>query len=169
MNSPQICEKTLFEEASGEIFAKSGVTKICFVCTGNTCRSPMAAALYNYLTQKKDTYAVSMGLYPVPGDHISDNAVKALESRGIESNPHNPYKEHTARAVCESVLCGCDRIIGMTESHTLELIARFPALALKIYSMPSSVSDPYGKSEEAYRSCLLEIEKGIRELFGIEA
>ena len=145
-----------------------GTTKVCFVCTGNTCRSPMAAALYNHLNKGSDRYAISMGLYAYDGMPISKNAAKALEAEGIASDRDNPYLDHVARSCNAHTLADCDRIVGISEAHTLELIARYPELATKIYSMPKSISDPYGGDIEVYKACLAEIKAGIKELFDIE-
>lgn len=153
--------------AADAIIEKPNTTKVCFVCTGNTCRSPMAQALYNYLSDK-DSFAISYGLYPKEGEPISENAVLALQKRGIKSTPENPYINHKAHSIDEFVLESCDKIIGITEAHTLELIGRFPALATKIISMPSSISDPYGGDLKRYIDCITEIEKGLKELFFFE-
>ena len=143
-------------------------TKVCFVCTGNTCRSPMAAAVYNHLNKGRDRYAVSMGLYAHEGMPISENAVRALESQGIISDRDNPYAEHTARSCSPEALSGCDVIVGISEAHTLELIARYPELASRIYSMPSPISDPFGGDLEIYKNSLDDIICGIKEFFGID-
>lgn len=158
----------LTPELYGEDVMPRETTKVCFVCTGNTCRSPMAAAVYNHLNMGKDRYAVSMGLYAAEGMPISDNAAMALEESGILSDRDNPYREHKAKGCKRDVLCGCDYIVGISEAHTLELISRYPELALKIYSMPKSISDPWGGDLQEYKSCLCEIEAGIKELFSIE-
>ena len=55
------------------VFENRGL-KVCFVCTGNTCRSPMAAAVLNQYGKKYDISAVSAGLFPHVGDPISENA-----------------------------------------------------------------------------------------------
>lgn len=155
-------------ELYGESLMPRETTKVCFVCTGNTCRSPMAAAVYNHLNKGSDRYAVSMGLYAADGMAISDNAARALEESGITSDRNNPYLDHTAQSCDREKLSGCDYIVGITEAHTLELISRYPELASKIYSMPESISDPWGGDLSVYKSCLTEIEKGIKELFNIE-
>ena len=153
----------------GESLAPRKTTKVCFVCTGNTCRSPMAAAMYNHMTKGSDRYAVSCGLYAYDGMPISGNAAAALEVAGIVSDRDNPYRDHKARSATENILAGCDYIVGITEAHTLELISRYPSLASRIYSMPKSVSDPYGGDLEVYKACLARIAEGIKELFDIEA
>ena len=139
--------------------------RVCFVCTGNTCRSPMAAAVLNEFGGPYHIFGVSAGLYPNIGEPISEKAVKALESAGIMSTSGNNYSAHTACRISESIVNGCDRIIGMSDSHTLTLLQLFPSMASKIYTMPVSISDPYGGSFETYRMCLEQIIKGIREMF----
>lgn len=152
-------------DTADKILSKAKSEKICFVCTGNTCRSPMAMALYNHLFRDKNSYAVSLGLYPNIGEPISENAVNALKEYGIPPHPDNRYERHKAKIVSEDKLSDCDKIIGMSEAHTLELIYRFPRLASRILSMPKAVSDPYGGDLERYKVCLAQIEDGIKELF----
>lgn len=152
----------------GADLAPRKTTKVCFVCTGNTCRSPMAAAVYNHLNKGSDRYAVSMGLYAYDGMPISENSAKALEADFIISDRDNPYLEHKAKSCDGDILAGCDYIVGISEAHTLELISRYPELASKIYSMPKSISDPYGGDLEVYKACLCQIKEGVKELFNIE-
>ncbi len=152
----------------GKDLAPRETTKVCFVCTGNTCRSPMAAAMYNHLMKGSDRYAVSMGLYAGEGMPISENAARALEADGVISDRDNPYLDHTARSCDRDILAGCDYIVGISEAHTLELMARYPELASKIYSMPKGISDPWGGDLEVYKACLYEIKEGIKELFSLD-
>ncbi len=152
----------------GKDVTPRSTTKVCFVCTGNTCRSPMAAAVYNHLTRGKDKFAISMGLYAYDGMPISENAVIALEESGIICDRENLYRNHIARSCNEDQLADCEYIVGISEAHTLELISRYPSLVSKIYSMPKDISDPYGGDVEVYKTCLKEIEEGIKELFYLE-
>lgn len=149
-------------------YIDAGSYRVCFVCTGNTCRSPMAAAAYNYLTDPKKTRAVSCGLYPMPCSKISPEAVNALACAGIPHTQDNPYEGHCAVMATEELLLGCDMIVGMTAAHTIELISRFPHLAQRIFSMPRQISDPWGGDDVQYHRCLEEIIDGIKELFHIE-
>ena len=75
---------------------------VCFVCTGNTCRSPMAEAVTNHLAKKhgKAIRATSAGLYAVSGDAIASNAVRALENANIIPSDTRDYRLHTAHTVC---------------------------------------------------------------------
>ncbi|MBQ3182995.1 MAG: hypothetical protein IJB57_04950 [Clostridia bacterium] len=155
-------------DLEGKDLVPRKTTKVCFVCTGNTCRSPMAAAVYNHLNYGSDRYAVSMGLYAHTGMPISENAAKALEANGVICDRDNPYLDHKASSCNEDILCGCDYIVGISEAHTLELIARYPELASKIYSMPKGISDPWGGDLETYKACLCEITEGVKELFSLD-
>lgn len=128
----------------------------------------MAAAVLNELGAPYHIFGISAGLYPNVGEHISENAVKALESAGIASTSDNNYISHTACQVSGDMLESCDRIVGMSEKHTFLLLQMFPSMASKIYSMPESIADPYGGDIEAYKLCLEQIAKGIREMFHLD-
>lgn len=141
--------------------------RVCYVCTGNTCRSPMAAAVTNHFCAGHIN-AVSCGLYPNIGSPISVNAVAALKNAGITCTDDNNYAYHTAREATNTLLKSCDRIYGMTGRHTMMLITEFPELASKIYSMPREISDPWGGDIETYERCLDVIIGCVKELFCIE-
>lgn len=141
--------------------------KVCFVCTGNTCRSPMAAAVLNELG-KGGYLAMSAGLMPNVGEPISVNAQKALERAGILSTPDNDYASHRARAIDELMIEGCDRIIAISKSHFISLLmCTDPKHAEKIECMPRDIPDPYMGSEAEYEKCLESITEGIKELFAL--
>ncbi|MBR5515218.1 MAG: hypothetical protein IKU52_03335 [Clostridia bacterium] len=164
---PQITEFQAVDTAD-KMISESKIEKICFVCTGNTCRSPMAMALYNHLYKHKNSYAVSLGLYPCIGEPISQNAIQALNESGIEAVNNNRFDKHTANEVTEEKLSSCNLIIGMTQAHSFELICRFPRIASRIITMPEPVCDPFGGDINTYKACLVQIEKGLKELFSNE-
>ena len=157
-------------------------TLVCFVCTGNTCRSPMAEAVTNHLFRippvctacdmekvltTPQIRATSAGLYGA-GDPIADNAVRALEAAGIPSTPDNDYKSHASRSINPEIMEKADLVVGLTQSHALQLIGFFPQYATKITAMPHSIPDPFGGDEEDYRDCLAAITEGVRALFHAE-
>lgn len=152
----------------GESLETKRKQRIAFVCSGNTCRSPMAEAVFNHIFSGSYKSAVSFGLFACGGEPISENAVLALKHKGIASTEENRYEEHIATPTSEEKLMNCDMIIGITEAHTLELLGRFPTLASRIYSMPKAIADPYGGDLECYKGCLEEITAGIKELFNVE-
>ena len=139
---------------------------VCFVCSGNTCRSPMAAAVLNYLGKGKYR-AVSAGTCACDGDGITENAALALERMGIPSEGSHDYRNHRARSVRYSDMAHADMIVGMTSRHTLQLVSAFPEFAEKIRNMPCEVPDPFMHGEAVYDKCLNMITDGIRELFAL--
>lgn len=141
--------------------------RVCFVCTGNTCRSPMAAAVTNHLCAGRVS-AVSCGLYPAVGSPISPNAVTALKNAGIPNSGENNYEHHTACEATDTLLSPCDRIYGMSDRHTMLLITEFPEFATKIYSLPQEISDPWSGSQETYDRCLAKITDCVKEIFSVE-
>ncbi len=153
--------------------------KVCFVCTGNTCRSPMAEAILNHKTRivegcsacdveemmrKKPIRATSAGIYAL-GDPINPLAVQALKDGGIPPLSDNYYPSHISRPLNAEIMESCDRIIGLTGQHALNLMALFPAYASKITCFPEDIPDPYGGTEEDYRRCFEAIRDGIDRMF----
>ena len=146
--------------------AHDDIKHVCFICTGNTCRSPMAAAVANALarTEKFPICARSAGLYALEGDPISEHAVLALEQADVAPIDEMDYHAHTARNLTDDVVARCDLLIAMTRTHAMELIMRYPDAAKKIVCMPRQISDPYGGNLQVYQACLAEITDGVRAL-----
>ena len=139
---------------------------VCFVCTGNTCRSPMAAAMLNYLG--KGSYrAVSAGVSAVVGDAISTNAVLALKKAGVPSTSENNYEAHRAVQISEELIERCDKIVAISKRHMMALIYAYPLYADKITVMPKDISDPFMCGEAVYEKCLAEITECIKEMFAL--
>ena len=134
-----------------------------FVCTGNTCRSPMAAALFNY--KYGDTaVALSCGIRATGRSPIAKAAADALAARGI---PESFYQGHVSRPATAPLLDSAERIICMSADHVAALILDYPEMAGKIYAMPKDIFDPYGCTLEVYKRCLSDIEAGLAEAFGV--
>ncbi|MBR6676099.1 MAG: low molecular weight protein arginine phosphatase [Clostridia bacterium] len=141
MNEPCV-ELSRWEEAE---------KRYLFVCTGNTCRSPMAEAVFNRLHGHDGLFAASCGISADGVSPVSSGAVRALEAIGIYGF------EHISRPVSDRLMEKADLIIGMTASHAARLIMAFPQFATKITAMPLEIEDPYGGDDEVYRICLAEI------------
>lgn len=138
---------------------------ILFVCTGNTCRSPMCMALFNaFFKESTSLRADSCGLAAF-GEPISENAVKALIGRGIKSEGDNNYIAHLSKPVTEELMERAEAVVGMTNRHAMELMFRYPAYASKIHVMPRDISDPYGGDLPLYEKCLSDIEAALKEAF----
>lgn len=148
--------------------------RICFVCTGNTCRSPMAAAVANALASERDgekpsLIATSAGLYAGEGEPITPVAVVALEHAGVRAVEGVDYHAHIAHTVTEADVDAADLLVAVSGSHAMELLFRFPAAAHKIVCMPQAISDPFGGDLARYEACLREITAGVKTLLFEEA
>ena len=140
---------------------------VCFVCTGNTCRSPMAAAVLNHLGRGKYR-AISAGVSACEGDGMTGSAIRALQRAGIESTGDNDYENHRARSVDRNTVLNCDRVVAMTAGHMMQLIMAYPEAADKICVMPHEIPDPFMYGDKVYDLCLERIIEGIREMFALD-
>jgi len=152
--------------------------RVCFVCTGNTCRSPMAQAVANAMAESAlgmlpesvrafsvpPVEATSAGLYPVEGASISEGACTALERDGVPTTKQGDYHDHRAKRLTQETVEHADLLVGMTRTHAMELLLRFPEAAGRIACMPQEIADPYGGDEEVYASCLQQIKACVKEL-----
>ncbi len=135
--------------------------KIIFVCTGNTCRSPMAEYLMrNYCKKKNLAIDVeSRGLACSNGKAISDNSYTALQQIGIDAGGHRS-QSFTLRDLFDA-----DLIITMTQSHKDAILYHFKAGdKVKTFDEMTGVGnvvDPYGFGLDEYLKCREQIERGI--------
>lgn len=131
---------------------------VLFVCTGNTCRSPMASAICNQIAKEKklDIRASSAGLAAFPGDAASENALKALSEIGIDLSAHR------SRPVNPYLLDESDLIIGMSPRH-IDVLAPYTEKS-KLLCFPGGIPDPYGGDLEIYRATRDKIRRGMEDL-----
>ncbi len=131
--------------------------KILFVCTGNTCRSPMAeAALRKELRRKKISGFVvaSAGICVEKGSVLSPNSAQALAEAGIPVN-----KTFRPRQLTEKLLHDAYVVITMTEAQTHRLNCKN---ATSFYAIAGKeIPDPYGQDIDVYRMTLRAIREVI--------
>ncbi|MBQ9515046.1 MAG: low molecular weight phosphatase family protein [Ruminococcus sp.] len=145
--------------------------KILFVCTGNTCRSPMAAAIFNSLAAEKglDYVAESAGVAAVGDRPASANAIKAMAELGIDLSSHRTrflpaldLNEYSLFVALNDEHADILRSIGIPD-HLLRLLRRAPNPD-DIYDLRQGIVDPYGGDINAYRKCRDEIIGAVKML-----
>ncbi|MDR2006045.1 MAG: hypothetical protein LBP78_02225 [Acidaminococcales bacterium] len=134
---------------------------VLFVCSGNTCRSPMAQLIL--LRKIKDANlservrVLSAGLNALKGDEMAAAARAAMRKRGIAAGGFS------ARAVDEKTVGRSDIILTMTLAQLRALTASFPAARGKAYTLGNfcgggDVPDPFGGDEKEYEACAARLE-----------
>lgn len=158
MNS--VVDTTLAPEELMDIKLPSTPRVFCFVCTGNTCRSPMAEAVLNHFGAEFGIKGVSAGLYASDGMPMSAPAEEALLHAGIISEQERG--RHRSAQINEKLVASSERIIGMTSSHAMMLMQLFPFAASKITVFEPEIPDPFGSDVEEYERCLEKIISGVK-------
>lgn len=139
---------------------------ILFVCTGNTCRSPMAEGLFRMKVGSNDPWKCSSA-----GTHAINGLPASLESQLSINKKGGNIKNHKSRLLNEEILSNSDLILVMTEGHRKFIKENFSNVGKRVYlinelgtSKIKDVGDPYGKSFEIYDYACDEIEYAIDQL-----
>lgn len=134
---------------------RGSMMNIVFVCTGNTCRSPMAEGIFKKKTENFNVNVSSCGTGAMTGDEASANAVKVMKNRNIDITAHR------SRPINQYIIDEADYIICLSNSHYRTL---FPYVKQKLVVLGAGIPDPFMGNEEIYSECADMIESEIDKL-----
>lgn len=146
-------------------------TMVLFVCTGNTCRSPMAEGLFRKLLSdrlncppdeisQKGYLVLSGGVSAVSGMPAAPEAIRLLEAEQVD------LRDHSSQPVTEDLLAQADHVLAMTAGHLDTLYNEFPLYRgkMRMLSPEQDISDPIGRGWSVYQECGAEIRAAL-EIF----
>jgi protein-tyrosine-phosphatase len=139
--------------------------KVLFVCSGNTCRSPLAEGLARKRAQERgiaEAEFTSAGTGALDGGGASEGAILVGLERGIDLSAHR------TRALTPAVLAEADLVLVMGPHHLDAVLAMTPSDKVHLLDHFASrgatadpINDPFGGSLDLYRETVAELERKI--------
>ena len=144
----------------GCILAK--YSKLIFVCTGNTCRSPMAETIFKNLDTNSDMKVCSRGLVVLFSEPSNPKAEMVLQNHNLI------LKNHVSKPLRQSEINEATLILTMTENQKKQVMQNFQ-LADNVYTIKEyvgefgDVTDPYGGTLVDYEECYVELARLVKK------
>lgn len=145
---------------------------IVFVCTGNTCRSPLAEALCKKMLADqlgctleelpaRGFTVCSAGLAAMTGGPAASEAVEVAREMGADLD------QHASRPLSPDLARQADLLITMTRGHSLALTDQLASLGIRprlLRADGEDIPDPIGADRETYRACARQIQDCLEQL-----
>lgn len=149
------------------LIAELAHTTVLFVCTGNTCRSPMAAAMFRRMIARRQGWpeedleshgvrVISAGTAALAGGAANPLAVDAVRERGVR------LVGHVAQPVTVSMVEEADAVFVMTQAHLQTLREWVPDSADQVRLVDPDgldIEDPIGGTPDEYRACATRLTR----------
>lgn len=162
-----LCKLETPGEVDNERLWQLSQLTVLIVCTGNTCRSPMAQVILDSMLRKKfslppqngplsgPVFVASAGVSAFPGSPASQGARAAAKARGLSLAAHqsSPVTRHAVEQA--------DFVFAMTGTHRAAILQAMPEAESKVRLISGGagdVSDPFGGEQAVYDSCADQIE-----------
>ncbi len=144
--------------------------RVLFVCTGNTCRSPLAEVLFRELTRERGDYEVlSAGVGAFSGQPASRHGQELARERGLDLSGHR------SKAVTVDLVDAATHIFAMSRGHLADLLDTYPEVEDKVFLVSEfaadddlrgrDLTDPFGGDLADYRETLSRLERLLPSVY----
>lgn len=142
--------------------------RVLVVCSGNTCRSPMAEAIFQDMVGKEPELqsmgftAKSTGIYDLGECQATGEAIQVMDEKGLD------VRAHRSKHIKDVLVDWADVILAMEHEQKHYIEKYFPHAGEKVHLLTEfageegEVPDPFGCGIEAYRQCVDKLRSLLR-------